>query len=314
MSTPKIVLHLGLPKTATSSLQHNVFQKLHEEKRINFLGKCLNYDLQTTKLDVINYKGRFIRDGAEGRISINKAREKLASILVVDSINLFSDEGLMVAYPGRDNLTLSKKLKNLSDIFIGYDVSVVVTLRNPVDYLYSLYVELYPDFCIKFRELNSIQKYSEKLVKEPHDILFESFFYGNWLDILDNLFSVSILSYENLSKTDKRTNSTWANLLGITEEEFSEYFNLKKVNVKKKTGKEVKKIKNLKAIEDNLRHATKKLTPIHPVARWIYNSTGLKKALNRRFVSNKYHKYPTGKNLEQLQSVLQTSMQRLESL
>lgn len=50
----KILLHLGLPKTATTSLQHNVLRKLHEEGTINFLGKDLDYCDKTGRVTVHN--------------------------------------------------------------------------------------------------------------------------------------------------------------------------------------------------------------------------------------------------------------------
>jgi hypothetical protein len=35
----QLLLHIGLPKTATTSLQRNVLMPLHQEGKINYLGK-----------------------------------------------------------------------------------------------------------------------------------------------------------------------------------------------------------------------------------------------------------------------------------
>lgn len=314
MKKTKVLLHLGLPKTATSSLQHNVLQRLHAEGKINFLGKCLNYDLKTKKLDIKNYTGKFIRDGAEGNITISEAQSKLVDVLDKDSLNVFSDEGLMVAYPGKENRPLSVKFDNLSEIFREYDLKVVVTLRNPVDYLYSLYVELYPDYCSSVRDLNTIKKYTNKFLKNPDCLLFESLFFDRWLEALGGKFSVSVLSYEKLANHDQDTSVTWANLLGIDVTEFSECFNTKKVNVKAKSGKEVRQVKDLKRIEEKLKVMAAKVKPVYASARWIYNASGLKKVINYRFVSKKTHEYPSGSNLEQLNAMLRPSAERNESL
>jgi len=312
MKNTKILLHLGLPKTATSSLQHNVLQRLHVEGEINFLGKCLNYDLATKKIDIINYAGKFIRDAAEGKISIKEARNSLLSVLEEDKLNVFSDEGLMVAYPGKKNLPLSVKVNNLADIFHGYDVKVVVTLRNPVEYLYSLYVELYPDFFSNIRKLNSIEKYGGELISRPNDVLFESFFFDRWIALLKSKFLLSVTSYEKLVAGDEATMSKWADLLGVDNQCFSDLFNEKKVNVKKKSGKEVHQMKDLRRIEFALRDIATKVRPMYALLRWVYNASRVKEILNYRVISKKTHKFPEGVKLERINEVLRSSVKSSE--
>lgn len=314
MKNTKILLHLGLPKTATSSLQHNVLQRLHVEGEINFLGKCLNYDLATKKIDIVNYAGKFIRDAAEGNISIKEARNSLLSVLEEDKLNVFSDEGLMVAYPGKKNLPLSEKINNLADIFSGYDVQVVVALRNPVEYLYSLYVELYPDFFSNVRSLNSIEKFGNELISNPDNVLFESLFFERWAALLKSKFILSVVSYEKLVAGDETTISKWADLLGIDYQCFSDLFNIKKINVKKKSGKEVHQMKDLRQIEFALRDITIKIRPVYVLLRWIYNASGFKKILNHRVVSKKTHKFPEGLKLERINAVLISSTKISESV
>ncbi|WP_288365933.1 hypothetical protein [uncultured Marinobacter sp.] len=304
MSAPKVLLHLGLPKTATSSLQHNVLQKLHEDQRINFLGKCLDYDYKTSKLEVFNYSGKFIRDAAEEKLSIEDARSQLATALEPDLLNVFSDEGLLVAYPGIENLPLKKKFENLRAIFQGYDVQVVVTLRDPLDYLYSLYVQLYPDFSSRVWELNSVQKYVECLLSDPDNVLFESFFYSKWLPELRSRFDVSVFQYQDLAAKASSAYQGWANVLGLPVDEFRGLFDAKKVNEKKKTGKEVQKVRDFKGIENKLRNVLLNRGFLFECARWAYNSFGIKKLLRYRFSSSAKHRYPAGAQYQRLKSFL----------
>lgn len=303
MSVPKVILHLGLPKTATSSLQHNVFQKLHDDGKINFLGKCLKYDYSTGRVKVYNYSGRFIRDAAEETISIDDARELLISKLNPELLNIFSDEGIMVAYPGKENLTLTKKFENLRVLLHGYDVQVVVTIRNPIDYLYSLYVELYPDYFSKVKELNSIEKYIEHLISNPNDVLFDSFFYSRWMRDLQGKFQVVVLQYECLEYGASSIYKDWGDMLGITEEHFSELFNIRRVNEKKKEGKEVKRLRDFRIIENKIRNALNKNGFLFYALRWIYNHFGIKKILSYRFSTKKTHKYPTENQCKTLEAM-----------
>lgn len=314
MKNVKVLLHLGLPKTATSSLQHNVLQALHSDGRINFLGKCLSYDLATKNIDIVNYTGEFIRDAAEGKVSIKEARNDFLNILDEDKLNVFSEEGLMVAYPGKENLPLAVKINNLADIFSGYDVQVIVTLRNPVEYLYSLYVELYPDFCSNVRKVNSIEKYSGELVSNPDDILFESFFFDRWIALLKKQFPLSVVSYEKLVAGDEATITKWARMLGVDSQCFSGLFNVKKVNVKRKSGKEVQQMKDLRRVEMALRDMAAKVRPMYALLRWFYNSSGLKRVLNYRVVSKSTHKFPEGVKLERINAVLSSSTKSSESV
>jgi hypothetical protein len=304
MNLPRVLLHLGLPKTATSSLQHNVFQKLHNEDRLNFLGKCLDHDYKTGKLEIFNYTGKFIRDAAEGTLSIEESRQQLVSVVKRDCLNVFSDEGLMVAYPGKKNCPLSEKIENLTKIFEDYDVKVVVTLRDPVDYLYSLYVELYPDYCSKVREINSVQNYVKSLLSNPGDLLFESFFFKKWLPVLEKNFDVTVFKYSQLVSKDPSVYQGWAALLGLTTDEFREYFDSKKVNVKTKLGKEVKKVRNLKGLENQFRKLLSMNRIVFNAAKWIYNVSRLKKVIGYRFLYSGSHSYPEGEQYDSLQELL----------
>jgi len=288
MRKPKVLLHLGLPKTATSSLQHNVLQVLHKEGKINFLGKCLDYDLRTRELEIYNYSGKFIRDAAEEKLSVEEAQARLIEVVDQDKLNVFSDEGLMIAYPGKENLPLVRKFQNIGEIFRNYDLKVVVTLRDSVSYLYSLYVELYPDYCSSVRDVKTIKKYTTKLINDPEDILFESLAYDKWVGDLEDKFQTTILS--------------------------SGLFNSRKVNVKSKSGKEVQKVKDYKGLETGLRAIVARDTFAFKLARCLYNKTGLKKILNRRVVSKKTHVYPSGSHLDRLRATLGPRTTRNESL
>lgn len=304
MSAPRILLHLGLPKTATSSLQHNVFQKLHEEKRINFLGKCLDYDYKTGNVQIVNYTGKFIRDAAEGNLSIDQARLKLEGVLDSVLLNVFSDEGIMVAYPGKENRLLSEKFDNLRRVFEGYNLNVIVTLRHPVDYLYSLYVQLYPDFCSRIKEFNSIEKYTDQLLRDSNGVLFESFFFRRWLPQLEETFNLTVLEYEDFKTDCLKVYTIWGDLLGISGKDFQEYFNYRKLNVKIKSGKEIKKTKDFKFAEEFFRRVLSSSQVVYVSAKWLYSAFGLKAILRYRFNSTATHKYPEGDKYNRLLGVL----------
>ncbi|MZR64147.1 hypothetical protein [Alcanivorax sp. DP30] len=304
MTSATLLLHLGLPKTATSSLQHNVFLPLGREGRINFLGKCLDYNYKTAKVSVENYRGKFIRDVAEGKMSLGEGREALEASLNPDRLNVFSDEGIMVAYPGRANLTLAEKFANLEKLLTGYNVKVVVTLREPVDYLYSLYVELYPDFCSKVRELDSVEKYTNTLLERPDDCLFESYHFSKWLSRLEKSFPVTVIEYDQLKDPASEAFTIWSSLLGITQDDFYEHFNSQAVNTKKKSGKEVEIVRDLKGLEIYFHGLLVNSGFVFRAVKKLYHAFGIKKLLRYRFGAGATHKYPSDAKCQELKAVL----------
>lgn len=312
MNSARVLLHLGLPKTATSSLQRNVLSVLDDDGRINFLGKLLEQDYKTGEVIISNYRGKCIRDVAEGKVGISEGRVLLEEILDNEKLNVFSDEGIMVAYPGRDNLPLSDKFDNLKALFAGYDVQVVVTIREPVDYLYSLYVQLYPDFCSKVAKVNTVEKYVDLLLAGNDRILFESFFYSHWLPEIESLFSVSVLEYENLKDPSSFVYSQWAGLLGMKRSEFVNLFNKEAVNVKKKKGKEVEVVKDFRGVESFFYNLLSNFGPLFVFARWLYKGLGMRRLLHYRFGVRENHKYPSGDKYKRIKKALEFGSYRYE--
>ena len=305
MSAARLLIHLGLPKTATTSIQHNVFASLHDNGKINFLGKFLDYDYKTGMVTTKNYRGKFIRDVAEGKMAIAEGRSMLEKNLDQSRLNVFSDEGIMIAYPGRDNLSLFEKFKNLEALFSGYTVEVVVTLRDPVDYLYSLYVQLYPDFFSKNRALNSIDKFAGLLLEFPGDVLFESFHYKKWLPKLDALFPVTIVEYEQIKNPASLFHLNWSRLLGMSDADFFDALNKEKVNAKRKTGKEVGVVRDFKGIELYFYNLLASKGVVFSAVRAVYKLSGIKKILHYRFGSWSTHKYPSGELNMKLKKALE---------
>jgi len=296
----KILIHLGLPKTATTSLQHNVLQKLHDQGKINFLGKNLDYCDMTGRVTIHNYTGKFIRDAAEEKITLAEARELLLQYIDKDKLNVFSDEGLMVAYPSQNNLPLKKKIENLKKLLEGYDVNIALTLRNPVDYFYSLYVQLYPDFYSQIKEVNTFEKHTQNLLSDKDNVLYESFFYDEYLPLLKENFDVDLTYFEDLKRDKNAHYQKWASLLGLTPEGFKELFEQEHINKKLKTDNGSKKVFSMKSLETKARNLLKGNPFLFESCKSIYIFLNLKALFNARVTLNSVHKKPKGQYLDSL--------------
>ena len=137
----RLLLHVGLPKTATTTLQHNVLLRLHEAERINFLGRCAGragvFDPFGPLLDRIRTR-RLTGD------EIDALRPKAVALLDDVRLNVISNERVTSETVGRFAPGDAEAvLCNLRALFRNESVTVLVSLREPVDFAFALYVEMY---------------------------------------------------------------------------------------------------------------------------------------------------------------------------
>lgn len=129
-------VHIGLPKTATSTLQTDVFPKLQDEK-LKYLG--VDGDRREGKSSEIYYL--FINAVESGR-EIECIRNKISDSLRECDL-LLSEEMLTVSSA---TVPWQVKLDRVAEILSGFDYTVIVSVREPVSAMFSYYIELYPRF------------------------------------------------------------------------------------------------------------------------------------------------------------------------
>jgi hypothetical protein len=141
----EVVIHIGYPKTATTTLQEAVFLNLHERKLINYLGRTQKSTHTKTGRSqfnghdwVVDIRREFLFEK-----TINRERIELKS----DLINVISDEDLTI-HPDfhlaqfgvkRNPLVLAERLKNL--LGEADKITVLLTLRNQADLIPSCYLQ-----------------------------------------------------------------------------------------------------------------------------------------------------------------------------
>lgn len=135
----KVILHLGLPKTATTLLQMYAFNQTPD--LIDYAGvrhprnskqdplytaivNCINNDetvFQSTKQNVITL--------------INERLSLLGEKKLIISEECFSLDSKFCSW--------QKKMARLGELFSSLPLQILITTREPVSALYSYYVELY---------------------------------------------------------------------------------------------------------------------------------------------------------------------------
>jgi hypothetical protein len=127
----RLIVHIGLPKSGTTSLQQDVFPKL----KCCYLGvnqprERAQHGLYTR---IIEYS-----KCAPTEECIREIRAELRELIKYSDV-LLSDEMFTV---DQNNARWQDKLKRLSVLFEGLDTEILVTLREPVSAAKSYFVEL----------------------------------------------------------------------------------------------------------------------------------------------------------------------------
>jgi hypothetical protein len=130
----KIFVHIGLPKTATTSLQTDFFPKLASGD-IEYLGV-----VQPRNKPAQDSTYRTFLTALNRRQGIDELR-KILSLKLKNQSLILSEE--MITVSGARS-TWKEKIANLNEILEGLDYEVIVTVREPAAALFSYYCEIYP--------------------------------------------------------------------------------------------------------------------------------------------------------------------------
>ena len=129
-------------------------------------------------------------------------------------------------------------LKQLQFIFSSCDIHCLLSLRKPVDYIFSLYVEMYRWIYHSQKKKDTFIKFTQHLFNDPYNAKYTLYFYEQYLSIVDQYFkNKTVLLFEDLIHDKKTYFSTLASLLGIEESYIRAGFLRKTLHITKKKKK-----------------------------------------------------------------------------
>lgn len=132
--TGRLFLHIGPPKTATTSLQAALEALVHP--RYAYAGVYQPRERNEGSL------ASHLHHAVLGNTAATQnAVEGIESLLSAGKVVLLSEEMLSLEQQG---ITTEAKIARLGEILTGIETTMVVTLRSPTEGLASLYQELYP--------------------------------------------------------------------------------------------------------------------------------------------------------------------------
>ncbi|MEI4233694.1 hypothetical protein [Roseovarius sp. D22-M7] len=246
----KLIVHIGYPKTATSTLQKNVLIPLHRQRRLNYLGEetafdmgALHHDSKFVKNIILggpdeltfaycvpsetleHYRGKGI-DPAR-RLASNKGF--LSAFLKEEMINVLSFETLLMPYRAVTAWTdFPRKLHDALPTD-RTDVQIVITFRNQAALMESLFFE------------KSAGLYHRSVFSTPRQFYFEDapgstlrdaeqvniFDFLTTLAAYEDVFgkdNIHVLFYEDILERPEDYFDTWAKLLDVPASEVSTLF------------------------------------------------------------------------------------------
>ena len=305
----KLVIHIGYPKTGTTALQKHIFTSL------SFTGYLGLYDRYRKKYalneDFVNdvfslshsaflfkYKKTFLGEKELGDFS--------SYILSEEN---FITNAMLPSYDrcnyNRITQDLNTTLLNLQCLFKGFDIKILLTIRNQVDLIPSFYAQ---HFYKRFKGNIRLNKYS-KFVKYvcSNDELGCLFDYSHIVSLSEKIFgknNVNVCVFEEM----KSRPSTFVSRLSSILEEDINFNEIPRENIRKmKNGFKADNPYNLYDISNKLfrKPVSKRLSSIRVpdslVLPTIENTAELLSEIETRFKeSNKYISCSKGLDLYKL--------------
>ena len=175
----KIVVHIGLPKTATTSLQTWVFP-LFPKERVKYLGVCQPREGggESALYDALI---RYVMSGG----NLCSTRQLLIANLSEEQTLLLSEEMIVVGVEWK------KQLERLGNLLDGLNYQIVVTVREPVAAMFSYYCEMHRYF------LSEKVCFVDAVINDEH---MKIYYYEVLIGILERHFDLKRVAFFSFEK------------------------------------------------------------------------------------------------------------------
>lgn len=205
----KILLHIGYPKTATTTFQEHVFKNLHQTGKINYLGRN---SIKSNKFEGEDYAIELRKKGLfDKSISCNYT-------LHPRLLNVISDENLLmlnsinkIQYKSESDW--KHMLNTVFSLIEDFEIEILVTLRKQSDLIFSLFVQKYKFLYAEKTGVN----FENFVFHEKSRVLKSEFDMYNFDELDDFLtsknFKVNYLLFEDLYHDKSSISSDLKNVL-----------------------------------------------------------------------------------------------------
>ena len=232
----RLLLHIGYPKTATTTLQEEVFLGLHNSGIINYLGRTTKST--HTRSGKSSFQGNDIVPNLRRHFVLNEKLSFLTNYLDKEKLNVISDEDLTFhgffqkAQFGVEVNPLDYPVK-LNEI-LGDDVEVelLVTIRNQPDLIFSCFAQKY-----RFVRKNIGKMSFKEFIENKPDSFFDIFRFHTTTSLYAQTFNseVNILLFEDLIRDQETFWNRLSQVLSTTGDELKIFAGKKHYRQKEKS-------------------------------------------------------------------------------
>jgi hypothetical protein len=262
----KAVVHIGYPKTATTSLQKTVFPHL-QDQGIDYLG--LHFEARGRRLT--NNPAKDLLDDLEARsaeeLHLHGARLSAYAVEPARSDTcLLSHEGFLFhcirgEVDGGEMRVekLRELLERLAVVLDDIELTLLLVVRRQDELLHSLYAQAYSHFFRRVPELASFDTFLSQLAPESkYAHIFTPLYYAKTLDLCREVFptaGLEVIPYELMVGDSQRFVSELARAVGV---EAPPLLEIGRENVRAQ-GRDQKTSRRIPAHERVGRHLLRKL-------------------------------------------------------
>lgn len=230
----KLLIHLGYPKTATTTIQNRFFSK---HPKINYLGRpFLNEEISKAMYIISDYDDLIFDHYLDFLVGVFDKNLQENKINILSSEHHTHKFTLILGGAAERNLGLIAKrlaliLKQIEDI----EIQFLFTLRNPISMFESYYIQKYNDF--KKTDLNSFEKfYNYSIANLDHGFML-SLDYNCVISYYEKLFgkqNINILIFEEFLSDKNNYFSKLSKITAIEKNEIFEFIGGGKENISNK--------------------------------------------------------------------------------
>lgn len=168
-------IHVGLHKTATTSIQRYVFQRYHGA-HVNYLGVrhprvgggTPEYD-SFMRLATCVSETEFNAKLPDFQSKLREADSDIGLPLLISDENIYCAEIIAGEIP------VGERVNRIGRIFEDYELRVVATVRPQAEALFSLYVQMYPFLASPKPNFEEFLSHASLLECYLYDLLFDRF-------------------------------------------------------------------------------------------------------------------------------------------
>lgn len=184
---PTVYFHIGLPKTATTSLQLGIFPLL-DLANIHYLGVC---QPRSTASSEQFYQ--LVKTVCKGK-DLLSTKKMISEYLAKEKSVLISEEMFTVS---QKKCSWKEKLQNCAKLIEGFDYKILVTIRDPIDAMFSYYIERATvEHFLRGKSFVDIAKFDEAMK------IYHSQYFFNWLYSVFEPNRIETACFERLVRGD----------------------------------------------------------------------------------------------------------------